>query len=241
LLGSVAGLGLAALLMNPNSSQASDHLDAPGVGALTATGPTHVDAPGDLNDVYAWMTADKAKVNLVMTVSPFASTADHFGTNRQYVFHVGSAAHYLGAPTEIKVICTFTADTAIQCWVGTTGYVKGDPSATAGLSSTDGKIKVFAGLRSDPFFFNLKGFKAAIGTYLSLAAGLTPNAAGCPALTVAQQTAVGTLLASDGAGGAATDSFATANVLAISMQVDTTLLNAGGPILGVWASTHAAP
>jgi hypothetical protein len=38
-----------------------------------------------------------------------------------------------------------------------------------------------------------------------------------------------------------TDDFATANVVAIVMQVDKSLVNGGGDILGVYASTHAKP
>jgi hypothetical protein len=202
------------------------------------------------------MSADKAKVNLVMTFSPFADNTRHFGTNRQYVFHVNSSMGYGMAQTETKVICTFTSDTAAQCWVGANGYVKGDASAAAGLASTDGKIKVFAGLRADPFFFNLGGFKEAVGFVIANAAtlpGLVDASGKCFNLSGTIRASIVARLHGAGANtctgdgtttvdcGTPADAFAAANVLAISMEIDTTLLTGGGPLLSVWASTHAAP
>lgn len=258
--GTAAGLALAALVLDATPSHAADHLDGPGAA---------MDPVADINDVYAWMTPDAAKVNLVMTVSPVDDGTRHFGPTRQYVFHVNSQPMFaLGAgQTETKVICTFASDTSVQCWVGSSGYVTGDPSATTGLASADGKIKVFAGRRADPFFFNLLGFKEAVsyvvaniatlGGLIGTSADGCPNLGGSPA-TIAVAKAIGARLGGSGANGAnggmctgdgtatpscgtPSDFFANKNVLAISLQIDKTLLNAGGPVLSVWASTHAAP
>lgn len=157
-VGGAAGLGIGALLVWQAPTHAADHLDAPAV----TTNPM-----ADITDVFAWMDSTAQKVNLVMDVSPgdpggsgAGSAARHFGPSILYVFHVTSVAAFGPPPltgTTTNVICKFASDTSAECWVGSTGYVKGDPSAVGGVSSTDGKIKLFAGRRSDPFFFNFNG------------------------------------------------------------------------------------
>ncbi len=242
-----AGLGLAALLVVAHSAKAADRRDS-----IAALGTMPL---ADINDVYAWMSTDGSKVNLAMTISPADDGTRHFGPGVQYVFHVTSKA-MLGVRvpegTETNVICTFASDTSAQCWVaqGTTvkGYVTGDASNTAGIISPDGKVRLFAGRRSDPFFFNFQGFRDAVAAVKGIPpALLTPNAAGCPSsLTVTQTQPVIMKLQEPAQPGAtapcATDSadcFAHLNVLAIVLQIDKSLLNAGtNTTLGIWGSSH---
>ncbi|HEY1549186.1 MAG TPA: DUF4331 family protein [Kofleriaceae bacterium] len=215
----------------------------------------------DIGDVYAWMTADKSTVNLVMTVSPADDSTRHFDNSLQYAFHVTShpganAAAAFGKPgTETNVICTFANDTSIQCWValGTqvVDYVTGDPSVSGvGATSTDGKLKVFAGTRSDPFYFNLGGFKEAVATTEAAgSAGMigSADAAGCPPLTTGQVMLLDGMLttaptvAEAPCGSGVIDCFSNLNVKAIVLQVDKSLLLNGSDVtLSVWGSTHAA-
>ena len=207
----------------------------------------------DITDVYAWMSTDGSKVNLIMNVSPGDPGTRHFDNTVQYVFHVSSVAQFGDPnPSETKVICTFASDTSIQCWVGADGYIKGDPSSTSGLTSADGKIKVFAGRRSDPFFFNLNGFKDAVAAVENTRAGggiTSATVAGCPHLSAAQGSALRNLLQEPAQGanthvpcnGSDVDCFKRLDVMAIVVQVDKTLLNQGTQtIVGVWGSTHAA-
>src|SRR5262249_23849384 len=161
LLGAVGGVGLGAvLIVSQHASHAADHLDAPTI-KMTAN------RMADINDVYAWMSTDGTKINLAMTVSPAEDGTHHFGPSVQYVFHVTShpgATNMMafGKPgTETNVICTFASDTSAQCWVvgtSTKDYITGDPSSTTGLTNKCGSMKLFAGKRSDPFFFDLSGF-----------------------------------------------------------------------------------
>lgn len=248
-LGAALGLGAGAFVAT--RSQAADHLDSP--AAI-------MNPMADITDIYAWMSTDGSKVNLVMDVSPAdpgtGSGARHFDNTVQYVFHVNSVTE-VGAPnpTETKVICTFASDTSIQCWVGDKDYVKGDPSSTSGLTSADGKLRVYAGRRSDPFFFNLNGFKDTVklvetvaGGGLGGITGQTPQ--GCPHLLPTQAHAVQNTL-HEGPTGAATnppcsgsdmDCFKPFDVRAIVVQVDKSLLNSGSnTLVKVWGSTHAAP
>ncbi len=209
--------------------KAADHTDGPAVKA---------DATSDITDVYAWMSADKAKVSLVMNVYPFAPAGSKFSDAVYYVFHLNSAPGFGMAATETKIICGFDAAQKISCWVGSTETVTGDASAVAGLASASGKTKVFAGLRDDPFFFNFTGFKATTAAVMAAAPALTFDATGCPALTTAQSTALVGQLSHGTAGAPAVNDFAGKNVQSIVIEVDTTLVTPGGKILGVWASTH---
>lgn len=248
--GGVASLALTALLASP--SQAADHLDS----STLAANPM-----GDINDVFTWMNGDATKMNFAMTVSPGDNGTRNFGPTVQYAFHVRSRAGTTGAMVvgqpggvETNVICTFASNTSAQCWVvsGTTvkAYVKGDPSNAAGLTSADGKIKVFAGRRSDPFFFNLQGFRDAIVAVAGAAGTLAFNAGGCPTnLPDATVAALVNTLKNQSVNGAAAtppcsttvkDCFAAFNVMALVVQVDKTLLlNGTDTFVSVYGSTHA--
>lgn len=253
-------------LLGAPITQAADHLDA----TALATNPM-----ADINDVYAWMTNSGANVSLAMTVSPFDNGMHEFGDAVQYVFHLTryealpQNAASIAAGEESKVICTFASATSGQCWVvdpsnKVVDYVTGDFTAAGGVASADGKLKVFAGQRSDPFFFNFGGFLRAHTDILAkcgngdcpavLAA--TPNAAddaGCPQFTATEvQPIVAKLTSPPPAdiplGGGLVcpaneaDCFADRNVMAIVVDLDKTLVTSGTKeLLGVWGSTHATP
>lgn len=253
-----------ALLYAP-ITQAADHVDASNL----ATNPM-----ADLNDVYAWNGVTDGmptKINLAMTMSPFDNGTRTFGPSVQYVFHM---IRYVGYPRmaadhaageEYRVICTFTTDTAGKCWVvdptnKVLDYVEGDFSNTAGKASASGKVKVFAGRRSDPFFFNFAAF-VSVRTQIETACGggtapaacpgtlaTVPgvNAAGCPALPSTSvtplraglaatiPTAVGPCPANQ------KDCFANANVMAIVVELDKSLIVTDEKkYVGVWGTTHA--
>jgi Domain of unknown function (DUF4331) len=234
------GLGLGgaavALLAVTSLTRAADHRDAPDVQVAA-------NIAADINDVYTWMTEDASKLNLAMTVFPAADKNAQFSDAVQYVFHVNSSKGFGMAQTETLIMCTFAADQTVQCWAGDE-YVTGDASAEKGLTSESGALKVFAGLRDDPFFFNLDGFNAAAALVQN--AGAIPDedpADGCP--DVPPEVA-GTIVGQLGAAPdsqdpeTATDFFAGLNTLAIVVQVDKELVSGGGPILAVWGSTNAA-
>jgi hypothetical protein len=213
--------------------------------AVGALGADHIDAPAttaepaaDITDIYAWMSSDGKKVELALDVSPFATDKSKFSDAVQYAIHVNSGAGYGKAQTETLVICQFTAAQQIECWVGADEHLSGDASDPAGLKSASGKVKVFAGLRNDPFFFELDGFKKAVTDVEAAASGLTFDTSGCPVLPQAVSAALVGDLTHEPNGTAAKDTFAGANVLAIVLEIDKTLLTSGGATLGVWASTH---
>jgi hypothetical protein len=233
-------LSAAALLVTSRPSYAADHGDAASLATNKAA---------DITDVYAWMSADHAKLNLIMDVSPSAAAGDHFGTTILYAFHVQASAGYGMAPTAppTEIVCKFASDTSVQCWLGASEYVAGDPSSPSGLASADGKVKIFAGQRNDPFFFNINGFKHVVSAVEGAAANLGPLADGhgCYDLHAAgpQGSNLGAVLVgylahdTDGTS-APQDNFAGKNVNAIVIQADASLFTAGGSTLGVWASTN---
>ncbi|MEO8602787.1 MAG: DUF4331 family protein [bacterium] len=212
---------------------AADHRDGPGVRA---------DPAADINDVFAWMGPDANRVYLVMTVFPFATAEARFSDSAQYVFHTASGPAFGQVDAaEVNLICTFDASQMIACRVGdTTTTVIGDASATAGLTSSDGRLRVFSGLRNDPFFFNLNGFQRTTRIVAGAASSLTFDPAGCPALDPATAQALVTQLQTEPDGSPATDEFTGANGLALVLSVDKSLLTANGPILAVWGSTNRA-
>ena len=229
----LAAAAIAAAL--PLVSVGFDHVDGPAVVA---------DPGSDLTDLYAWMSPDGGKVQLVLAVHPDAGAVTagaRFSTTTRYVFHAESAATVGAAGMRTDLICTFDAATPqrVSCWMGGE-YLTGDASSTTGLQSASGKLKVFAGLRADPATFNAAGFSQLASAMTAAASGLSFDAAGCPALSASTSAALTGLLSHDG-GGPGTNAFAGANVLALVASVDRALLSAGGPVLNVWASTNKAP
>ena len=227
-LGFPRALWLAAALVTVRAL-AADHQD----GAAVLTDPAT-----DINDVFAWTSPDGTKVNLVMDVFPAATTAARFSNVAQYVFHTTSSSAYgMAAAASEDILCTFDTSQVISCWGGGE-YIHGDASNTAGITSTSGKLRVFAGLRDDPFFFNLDGFKATASAVHGAAGSLTFDAAGCPALDAQTSNALVTQLMSAPGGGAPSDHFKGLNTLAIVIQIDKSLVTKGGSTVGVWASTN---
>jgi hypothetical protein len=208
---------------------AADHIDAP---ATTA------DPAADITDLYAWMSSDGKSVELALDVVPFATSSSKFSDAVTYAIHVNSSSGYGKTQTETLVICQFDTAQNIQCWVGDGEYVTGDASKTAGIQSASGKVKVFAGLRNDPFFFELDGFKKAVSTVDAAEGSLQFDGSGCAMLSAAtSNTLVGQLM-HEPDGTAPKDTFAGKNVLAIVLEIDKSILTPGGSALGVWASTH---
>ena len=248
---------VALLCVASPSSWAADHRD--GNAALA-------DATTDITDVYAFMSADGSKVELIVDIqgaNTGAVASTQFSNAALYALHLSSGAAYNpAAPTADSntIICKFDASAAqnFQCWGPGSEYVTGATGVTAGVTSASGKMKVFAGLRDDPVHFNIRGFRATTAAVVAAAgmnpAPFTPDAAGCPVFTSpSTATTLQGVLRSDGAGGAAKDDFGhngasppqsgvvtNGNVLSIAIELDKTLLAKNGSIVSVWASTNKA-
>ena len=208
-------LGLAAASLSVPLARAADHQDGTNVIADPST---------DIGDLYSWMDSTASVLNMAMTVYPSANkTTSKFSSTALYVFHILSKASFSDTASyaEFPVICSFSsaATQTIQCWAGANEYVTGNPNTGVGLVSQSGKLRVFAGPRNDPFFFNLNSFNAVASAVKTLLPTVTRDTAGCAALNATQQATVKTALSTP-----ANDAFLGKNVLAIVISLDKTLV-----------------
>jgi hypothetical protein len=223
----VAVLGLTAwgLLRTP-ATRAADHADGP---ATTA------DPTADITDVFAWMSPDASHMYLAMGIGRNVGSDFRFSDSVQYVIHTSSKASFGAASaTPYDIICEFDVSGQLRCWAGNDYFIGGDPNGT---QSSDGKFEVFAGIRNDSFFFNLIGFKDTAKIVGTVAPSLAFDAAGCPKLDAATSAfLVNQLKTQDGA--PPKDDFLHFNLGMIVASLDKSLVTRGGPIVGVWGSTH---
>ncbi|MEP6902750.1 MAG: hypothetical protein ABJA66_13445 [Actinomycetota bacterium] len=214
-----------AFLTNP--LKASDHLDTPTVTA---------DPAADIGDLYSWVSSDGRRLNLVMTI-----VAHQFSDRVQYVFHVDSGARFGKTTTDTTILCRFNTENMAECWAGDRDHVRGDASNPAGLAGDKRRFQVFAGLRDDPFFNNVKGTRAALNTAaLALRDGTKTDAAGCPNFDVAASQTIFDRWRHT-ADGPPTNFLAGWKSAAIVISVDLGIVNAGGKELAVWAGTYKMP
>jgi hypothetical protein len=217
----VLTLGAAPLL-----SSAADHLDAPALGGTTAAGeiaPHSEHGERDINDVYVFEApADPGRTAIAMTVNPAINLfGGDFGTNVRYVINIDTNGDNV---QDRAYVATFADDgTAnlklkLSLYEGSkAGSLNGGRTVAQGhvndgVKAVGGNdIWAWAGVRSDPFFFDLTGF---IGTTTFLTTG---NAVGGDAL-----------------GSDPTDFFAALNTNAIVLSIPNGQLP---DTIGVWATT----
>lgn len=229
-------LGLGLVCAVTPRAHATDHLDGSG------TSQVKTDPATDIGDVFAWMDSTGGRVNLAMTVFPGATASSKFSTTTLYYFHSNSkvSATDSSSDRELPIICSFSDGTpaSAECWAGANEYVKGDASSTAGIVSASKKLQVFAGLRSEPAFWNRNGYNNAVALINTAQAAGVDAGAGCKPLAMAVRTPIFTALNQT----TPTDTFGTAatrNTLAIVVSVDRSLLAPQGrPVLAIWGSTN---
>jgi hypothetical protein len=191
----------------PFLASAADHLDAPSLGSLSAGA---IQGDRDINDVYVFQGSNARNTVIATTVSPAAGLLGPltFGSNVRYSVKVDNTGDKIedvtyrfmfGAPGsgpdgKQSVTATRNGSTVARGATGNTVKV--------------GDGKLWTGVRSDPFFFDLLGFRGTLG--------LGPN--------------TNTLCDSN-----PTDFFASLNTLAIVLEVPDGKL---GTNIGVWATTE---
>lgn len=147
----------------------SDHLDAPGLKS------PNMDARVDITDIYAFQKpGDANKTILVFNVNPVAPTlADSFAPEAVYELKVDTNGD---AIAEIAYRFTFSPKEQGE-QRATVLRVSGESAKGSGKDgdilfqnvsvafgedmniAENGEYRFFAGIRSDPFFFDLEGFK----------------------------------------------------------------------------------
>lgn len=226
------GLALAAGLGAVQKARGSDHADTPQIAA----------SPGsDLTDVFIYPSpTDPNKVVLTMCVSPLIPTGGTrtFDPNVLYQFKIDNTgdkvedlviqARFEGNDASQKVLI---AGPVAPARTGTLGEALPTYSVTGTLNTpfapTSG-MQVFAGVREDPFFFDLEQFFTILpdratpisGTAVPLAEANTPKAT------------------SWRAPGAAKDFLVGYNVLAIVVELPKSALRGSGDgKISLWCTT----
>ena len=223
IVGVISAIGAGPLLVG-----AADHLDAP-----TAKSNHQI----DITDLYAFKSG--AGTTLIMNVNPLTSPANsktaRFSTGALYEFKVDitgdgvadiayrikfSANRLAGDGAALQTYTVRRATGAaarVNAWTGTT-YGSGGTTAykrAPRVKALAHSVRAFAGVRDDPFFFDLPGF-----------------------VTFKNQLLMGTTDIPTLLGGfTGTDTFAGTNVSSIALWVPNALLGGTGRHIGVWATT----
>jgi hypothetical protein len=208
----------AALSGGPLNSAAADHVDAPGLM------PPGGNLQLDVTDVYAWRARNGNTV-LAMNVNGLTAPGKRpvFASGVPSVSRTKAATYWLrvdndgDAVPDVNLGVSFSKANGkgVQTMTVTrngkhllTGKTSPGKAVTINRA---GAVRAYAGLRDDPFFFDLDGFI----NILSTDAG--KSFLGCT--------------------GTRTDFFAGKNVSAIVLELPSALLRGGTSQIGVWSAT----
>jgi hypothetical protein len=127
----------------------------------------------------------------------------------------------------------------MECRAGYGDYARGDASMPGPLDTRE-RFRVFAGLRDDPFFNNVKGTRAAYNTAVAaMKAGAALDEAGCPNFDHTTSAAIlDQWRHTDG--GPAKNFLAGWTPASLVVSIDLDVVTKGGPLLAVWATTSDA-
>jgi hypothetical protein len=207
-------------------SHASDHLDT----------RTVIDDPrADIGDLYAWISNDAKRLNLVMTIVGHA-----FSPELRYVFHVDSGKRFGKSTASATIACTFVQANTVSCRFGDVDSAQGAAGDERGIESRNKRFRVFAGLRDDPFFNNVKGSRDAYQVAAAaLKAGARLDGAGCPNLDQAtSRSLLDQWRHTDG--GPGTNFLAGWTPASLVISIDIRAVSKGGAMLAVWATTSSS-
>ncbi len=218
-LGLTAGVAIA-VGGGPSGADAADHLDAPG---LTPPGG---DVRLDLTDIYAFRAA-RGRTALVLNVNGFSKAGQQatFATGVPSVAATKRVSYNLridnngDARQNVVLAVTFGNPNKqgvqkLQIRRNGSVILNGKTSAFGKVVVNEGKgVRAFAGMRDDPFFFDLDGFL----NILSSQPG--KSFLGCTSPR--------------------SDKFAGSNVSSIVLELNRSLLTRrGSSKIGVWATTN---
>ena len=208
------------------TARASDHLDSP----ATVANPQ-----ADIADVYAWPSTDGKRLNLAMTIQGHA-----FSNKVDYVIHIDSGKVFGHTTESTSIGCRFAAANEVQCNLGTSDSISGDPTNAQGLEGKHRVLRVYAGLRDDPFYNNIKGLLAAYqAAGEAIKQGAPIDESGCAHVDTDTSKSIREQMAHTD-GGPAKNFLYNWTVSAIVVSVDLSAVTAGGKMLAVWGSTSSA-
>jgi len=143
---------LSAFILPASAVRGADHVDSMA---------TEADAAADLLDLYAFVAPlcgpgtgitcedEPEELILALTLHPFATGADQFPDDVIYHFYLEN-----DSGTRSQFDCTFSFDQMITCQ----GLDGQSVRARVGDIGSQGDLRVYAGLRDDPVFFDLEAF-----------------------------------------------------------------------------------
>ena len=190
----IAAIALLASAGFASIANAADHRDSP----LNVANPA-----ADINDVYAFRSgANPNDLVLAISVNPLIAPSDNatrgvFDNSVTYQIHVDGNGDL---KDDVTVNIHKDGDSLVFEGLTQRPDQRQNHASWRGPDhQSAGPIKVFAGLRDDPFFFDLAGFQTFLGNPQVPAAGLRTAAEGQPV-----------------------DAFAGTNVLAIVVELPVT-------------------
>ena len=207
-------IAASALVLGGSILWAADHIDAPAVTSQTT----------DITDVYAFKGADATSrvfvINTQGLLSPAASATAKFDANTLIELNIdnnndniedlviqaiydGTNMKFYGPVAPSATGTKSKLEGSVTATVGITPYTSSAPVIATGSNG----MKVFAGPRDDPFFFDLDQFKKVVGGTAS------------------------------GFRNPGVDTFAGTNVMSVVVEVPVSLLNASSGKISVWAET----
>lgn len=168
--GLLVAAGGAAAAWGLIQADAADHLDPPGRTDPDST-PPGTDRAGDIADLYAWHDDSAGTATIALTFSgPNAPESDQSiscDPNVLYTIHFDTDGADMDYASDIDVHARFGEDDVGNCFL----QVENLPGAGGEVVQTRaehvtqaGEAMVFAGLRDDPFFFDLAGFRTTLMT-----------------------------------------------------------------------------
>jgi hypothetical protein len=203
----------------PLMAQAADHLDAPNlgsihVGASDDLAVTKLSGPLDINDLFAFQ-GNATHTVLAMTVNPAVNLGigpSTFAAGAEYRFNLDTNNN---TRADRSYTIKFGKPNSDGAQFYRVRFEKGDRHWTVargwtGKSNWHDGVGAFAGVRSDPFFFDLLGFLGSV------------KGQGTRRLNDTKQS----------------DFFVGLNTLAIVIQVPNRQLGGNGRNIGVWATTR---
>jgi len=207
------------------TARASDHLDSP----ATVANPQ-----ADIADVYAWPSSDGQHLNLAMTIQGHS-----FSDRVDYAIHIDSGAAFGHTRASTTFKCHFAAANSVTCSLGNADTVTGDPTNLAGVEGKRHLVRLYAGVRDDPFYNNIKGLLAAYqAAGDAIMKGSPLDKSSCAHFDAPVAKAILDQM-SHTDGGKAQNFLSNWTVSAIVVSVDLAAVTQGGKMLAVWGTTSA--
>lgn len=164
----------------PQFAQGADHLDAPGLNSPGG------DARLDINDLYVFEGSNASNTVLAVTVSPLAAGDSTFIDKQDGSYHLrvdtnGDAREDIMYTVEFNTQDDGRQKIQVREVTGRKAGSTGKRGGVIGEGfvgesfALDGGGTAWAGLRSDPFFFDLSGFLGTVEGIGTDGLGVTPS------------------------------------------------------------------